>query len=81
MVALTLMGCRVVRRQGSEVLARVPLVELVVVAGVLVLLRPHPVLWLVAATMVGMRAGVRFLRPGARHARRPRWASMHRACK
>ena len=41
-----------------------------VAAAVLVVLRPHLVLWLAAAS-AGVRAGVRFLRPGARHARGP----------
>ena len=74
MVALTLMIYRLVRRQGSRVLVWVPLVEPVVATAVLVVLRPHVLLWLVAATVVGVRAAVRFLRPGARHARLPRWA-------
>ena len=72
---LTLLGYRLVRREGCGLLSRVPLVEPVVAAVVLVLLRPYPVLWLAAAILVGLHAGVRFLRPGARHARRPRWAA------
>ena len=39
--ALALAGYRLVRRQGRGVLARVPLVEPVVAAAVLVVLRPH----------------------------------------
>jgi len=35
--------------------------------------RPHLYLWLAAALLIGLRAGIRFLRPGARHARGPRW--------
>ena len=31
-------------------------------------------LWLAAATLIGIRAAARFVRPGARHARGPRWA-------
>ena len=43
-------------------------------AAVLVVLRPYPWLWLAAASLVGLRAALRFVRPGARHARPPRWA-------
>ena len=43
--------------------------------GLLILLRPWPLLWLAAAAVVGLRAAARFLRPGARHARGPRWAA------
>jgi len=63
--ALALAGDRLVRRQGREVLARIPLVEPVVAAGLLVVLQPHQLLWLAAATLVGLRACVRFLRPGS----------------
>ena len=75
---LALLGYRLVRREGRGLLAGVPLVEPLVAAGVLVLLRPLPVLWLVAAALVGLRAGVRFGRPGARHARRPVWGAPRR---
>jgi O-antigen/teichoic acid export membrane protein/glycosyltransferase involved in cell wall biosynthesis len=73
--ALALAGYRLVRRQGHQVLTRIPLVEPVVAAGVLVVLRPHTVLWLVAATLVALRACMRFLRPGSRPAREPRGAA------
>ena len=73
--ALALAGNRLVRRQGSEVLARIPLVEPAVAAGLLVVLRPHLLLWLAAAMLVGLRAGMRFLRPGTGPARGPRRAA------
>ena len=73
--ALVLAGYRLVRRHGREVLARTPLAEPVIGAGILLVLRPHMLLWLAAATAVGLRAAVRFVRPGARHAGRPRWAA------
>lgn len=76
MAALILMAYRLVRRQGSVVLARVPLVEPVIAAAVLAVLRPYVPLWLVAATVVGVRAIMRFRRPGPRHARGPRWARL-----
>ena len=72
--ALVLLGYRMVRRQGRTVLARVPLVEPVAAAGLLLVSRSQFWLWLAAATLVGLRARVRFLRPGARHARGPRWS-------
>lgn len=72
--ALALAGYRLVRRHGRAVLAQVPLVEPVVAAAVLVVLRPYPLLWLAVASLVGLRAALRFVRPGARHARPPRWA-------
>ena len=72
--ALALAGYRLVRRHGCGVLAQVPLAEPVVAAAVLIVLRPHPLLWLAAASLVGLHAAMRFVRPGARHARAPRWA-------
>lgn len=57
--------------QGRAVIALIPLAEPVAVAGGLVALRPYPALWLAAMVLTGLRAGARFLRPGARHARRP----------
>ena len=73
--ALAMAAYRLVRRQGRGVLARIPLVEPVAEAGLLVVLRPYLFLWLAAATLVGLRAGQLFLRPGARPARRPRRAA------
>ncbi len=72
---LALAASRLVHREGRGVLASVPLVEPVVAVAVLVVLRPHLLLWLAAATLMGMRAAMRFVRPGARHARGPRWAA------
>ena len=72
--ALALVGYRLVRRHGRAVLAQVPLAEPVVAAAVLIVLRPHPLLWLATACLAGLHAAVRFLRPGARHARAPGWA-------
>jgi O-antigen/teichoic acid export membrane protein len=70
-----LLGYRLVRREGHGLLAQIPLVEPAVAAAMLVLLRPYAVLWLAAAALVGLRASVRFVRPGARHTRPPRWAA------
>jgi O-antigen/teichoic acid export membrane protein len=74
-LAAVLLGGRLVRRQGYGVLARIPALELAAAAGLLVACRPHPLLWLAAAALTGVRAGARFLRPGARHAAGPRWAA------
>ena len=73
MSALLLTGYHLVQSQGYGVLSRVALVEPVVAAAVLTVVRPHLYLWLAAALLIGLRAGIRFLRPGARHARGPRW--------
>ena len=45
---------------GARVLAQVPLAEPVVAAAVLVVLRPYPLLWLAAASLVGLRAAAAF---------------------
>ncbi len=74
MSALLLTGHYLVRSHGYAVLSRVALVEPVLAAAVLTVVRPHLYLWLAAAVAIGLRAGIRFLRPGARHARGPRWA-------
>lgn len=64
--ALALLLYRLIRRQGVAVLGRVPIVEPVLLTGVLVLLHPYPRVWLIAATLVGLRAVQQFLRrPGA----------------
>jgi len=70
--ALLLTGYHLVQSQGYAVLSRVALVEPVIAAVVLTVVRPHLFLWLAAALLIGLRAGIRFLRPGARHAR-GRW--------
>jgi hypothetical protein len=69
--ALALVTYRLARLQGRAVFALVTLGEPIGIAAVLAVLRPHPALWLVAAIVAGVRTGVRFVRPGARHARRP----------
>lgn len=74
-VSLTLVGYRLIRRQGFGVLALVPLVEPGLAAVVLILLRPYPWPWLAVAAVAGLRAVGRFVRPGARHVRGPRWAA------
>lgn len=61
-VACALLSYHLTRRLGLGVLARVPLAVPLLAAGVLILLRPHPVLWLTAATVVGLGAAVGFLR-------------------
>ncbi|MFF7790418.1 hypothetical protein [Streptomyces sp. NPDC007991] len=64
--ALALLLGRLVHRQGTAFLRRTPLLEPMLLAAVLVLLRPFPLVWLIAATAVGIRAVERFLRrPGA----------------
>ena len=75
MGALLLLGSRLLRREGYAPFRAVPrtLLESLVVAGVLVLLRPHLDLWLAAAALAGLRAVGQFLRPVARHARRVAW--------
>jgi O-antigen/teichoic acid export membrane protein len=73
--ALVILGYCLVRSQGCGTLARIPFGEPVVAVGALVALRPHLLLWLAGATLLGLRSAVRFLRPGARHARGPRWAA------
>ena len=75
-VMLTLMGYRLVRREGRALVTRIPIAEPVAVAGILVLLRPHPLLWLTAAALAGLRAGLRFLRPATL-----RLPGRHRATK
>jgi hypothetical protein len=71
--ALLLTGHHLVQSQGYGALSRVALIEPVLAAAVLTVVRPHLYLWLAAALLIGLRAGIRFLRPGARHARGPRW--------
>ena len=77
--AAALMGYLLVRRQGRRVIARVPLVEPLVAAAVLIVLRPYPLFWLAVASVVGLHAALRFLRPGARHRREPRWLAPRKA--
>jgi O-antigen/teichoic acid export membrane protein len=72
-VALGIIGYRLVRQRGFAVFTRVPLIETIVITGLLMLLRNYFLLWLALAIVMGLRAGVRFLRPGARHAAGPRW--------
>ena len=72
---LAIVGYRLVRRRGRVVLAWVRLIEPMVAAAVLIVLRPYPFLWMATASFVGLRATMRFLRPAARHARIPRWAT------
>ena len=60
--------------QGRGVFVLVSLTEPAVAAAALLLLRPYPWAWVAAASLVGLRAAMRFIRPGARHVRGPRWA-------
>jgi len=69
--ALALITYRLVRLQGRTVFALVTLGEPIGIVAVLAVLRPHEALWLAAAIVTGVRTGVRFMHPGARHARRP----------
>ena len=72
-LSLALTGYHLVRYRGREVFFLVPLIEPAVAITVLVLLRPFRWFWLVAAVLIGLRAAKHFVRPGARHARGPRW--------
>ncbi|MFI8890222.1 lipopolysaccharide biosynthesis protein [Streptomyces paradoxus] len=64
--ALALLLGRLLRRQGTAFLRRTPWVEPLLLTVLLVLLRPFPLVWLIAATAIGIRAVERFLRrPGA----------------
>lgn len=64
--ALALLGWRLIARRGRAVLAGVSLLEApALAAGLLILLRPSTLLWLTAAALIGLRAGLRFLRPAA----------------
>jgi O-antigen/teichoic acid export membrane protein len=60
--ALLLLVHQRVRRRGAAFLSRMPVVEPLLLAGVLVLLHPYPPAWLIAATIIGVRAVERFLR-------------------
>ncbi|MEU6276993.1 lipopolysaccharide biosynthesis protein [Streptomyces populi] len=62
LAALLLLLHLLVRRQGFHVFVGLPLVEPLAVTGVLVALRPVPVVWLIAATATGAVAARRFLR-------------------
>ncbi|MEZ0095308.1 glycosyltransferase involved in cell wall biosynthesis/O-antigen/teichoic acid export membrane protein [Streptacidiphilus sp. EB129] len=62
LAALAVVLTTLVRRQGIGILSRVPLLEPLLLAGALILLRPYPLLWLVGAFAVGVRAIWRFLR-------------------
>jgi glycosyltransferase involved in cell wall biosynthesis len=64
-----LLGYRLVRREGRGIFARISLVEPIVTAGALILLRPYPVPWIAVATLTGLRACTRFLRPAGRRPR------------
>jgi hypothetical protein len=63
--ALALLGWRLIARRGRAVLAGVSLLEPALASGLLILLRPSTLLWLTAAALIGLRAGLRFLRPAA----------------
>jgi O-antigen/teichoic acid export membrane protein len=76
--ALALLAYLLIRRQGAVVLSRIPVVEPLLAGGALVGLRSHLLLWLTAAVFVVLRAAVRFVRPGARHARGPKWMAPNR---
>jgi O-antigen/teichoic acid export membrane protein len=61
--ALALMVHQLIRQHGRHAFAGTPFLEPFLLAGALVLLRPHPLLWLMAAALVGLRATCCFLRP------------------
>lgn len=60
--AMLLLAHRLARVQGLRVFASVPLLEPLLVIGVLLALRPLPAVWLFAATATGAYSIVRFLR-------------------
>jgi O-antigen/teichoic acid export membrane protein len=64
---LALLSYRLMRRQGVSTLAGVPLAEPAAVATLLILLRPYPLPWLAAATLVGVCTATRFLRYSQSH--------------
>jgi glycosyltransferase involved in cell wall biosynthesis/O-antigen/teichoic acid export membrane protein len=73
-LTLGLIGYRLGRRQGYGVLARIPVIEALVAAVILALLRSYPWPWLAAAIIVGLRSVMGFAQPsGARHNGAPRW--------
>lgn len=59
---IVLVGYWFFRRQGRGLFARLRLVEPILAVVILIGLRPFPVIWLVAATLVGLLAAMRFLR-------------------
>ena len=77
-VTLLLLGYRLVRREGRGLLARLPVIEGLAAAALLLLVRQFPAVWLLAAALLGLRACGRFIRPTARHARRMIWAMPRR---
>ena len=74
-IALMLLGYRLIRLRGRNLLAEVPMIEPLIAIAMLVLLHGHALLWLGAASAVGLWAILRFIRPGARHRRTPGWVS------
>ncbi|MFE9773608.1 hypothetical protein ACFYOV_18445 [Streptomyces sp. NPDC005931] len=60
--AAALLVLRLVRRYGAGLLGRPPLAEPLLLAGLLIVLRPVPVAWLITATALGARATLRFFR-------------------
>jgi O-antigen/teichoic acid export membrane protein len=60
--AMALLLGRLLRRRGTGLLAGIPVLEPVVLGGLLLLLRDVPVLWLIAAAATGVRAVTRFFR-------------------
>jgi O-antigen/teichoic acid export membrane protein len=60
-IALVLIGLHLRRRLGAGVFRRLPILEPVIWAGALTLLRPYLALWLLAAAAAGLRAAERFL--------------------
>jgi hypothetical protein len=60
---------------AAMMISLVPVTEPAAAAVALILLRPHPWLWLVVASLAGQRAANHLVRLGARHARAPQWAA------
>jgi O-antigen/teichoic acid export membrane protein len=60
--AMALLLGRLLCQRGTGLLAGIPVLEPVVLGGLLLLLRAAPALWLIAATVTGVRAVTRFFR-------------------
>ncbi|MGC0333600.1 O-antigen/teichoic acid export membrane protein [Streptomyces sp. SAI-170] len=60
--AAALLVGRQMRRRGIGFLARPALLEPLLITGVLIAVRPVPLIWLAVATLAGVRTAARFLR-------------------
>ncbi|GAA1973332.1 glycosyltransferase [Kitasatospora viridis] len=72
LVVAALVVRRLVRCHGAGVLAGLPRLAPLLLVGVLLVLRPHPVVWAAAAVLVSVHAVLRFLTERQEEPRRPR---------